>query len=75
MHLTGDKWQAYLMMSIHGTCTIVSRASEDPTVNKLSGVDVTAKRGSTENSIDVTFNNAGVTVLIISPSVFTATVS
>lgn len=75
LHLTGDKWQAYLMMSIHGTCTIVSRGSEDPTVNKLSGVDVTAKRGSTENSIDVIFNNAGVTALIISPSVFTATVS
>ena len=73
--MTGDKWQAYLMMSIHGACIIVSRDSEDPTVNKLSGVDVTAKRGSTENSIDVTFNNAGVTALIISPSVFTATVS
>lgn len=75
MHLTGGKWQAYLMMSINGTCIIVSRGSEDPTVDKLSGVDVTAKRGSTENSIDVTFNNAGATALIISPSVFTATVS
>lgn len=75
MHLTGAEWQAYLMMGIHGACVITARGSSDPIVDKLSGVDVTVKHGSTGNSIDVTFNNAGVTVLIISPSVFTATVS
>ena len=63
------------MMSIHGVSIITARGSSDPTVNTLSGVDVTAKRGSTENSIDVTFKNAGATVLIISPMDFTATVS
>lgn len=63
------------MMSINGICFIVARGSQDPTVAKLSGVDVTAKRGSAKNSIDVTFNNGGATALVISPMNFTATVS
>lgn len=75
LHLTGTDHQSYLMMSIHGICLIVSQGSQDPTVAKLSGVDVTAKRGSANNILDVTFKNGGVTALIISPSDFTVTVS
>ena len=75
LHLTGTDHQSYLMMSIQGICFIVSQGSQDPTVAKLSGVDVTAKRGSANNILDVTFNNGGVTALIISPSDFTVTVS
>lgn len=75
MHLTGTEYQSYLMMSIQGICFIVSQGSQDPTVAKLSGVDVTAKRGSANNILDVTFKNGGVTTLIISPSNFTVTVS
>ena len=75
MHLTGANYQSYLMMSTQGICFIVSQGSRDPTVAKLSGVDVTAKRGSANNILDVTFKNGGVTVLIISPSDFTVTVS
>ena len=75
LHLTGADHQSYLMMSIQGICFIVSQGSQDPTVAKLSGVDVTAKRGSANNILDVTFKNGGVTALIISPSDFTVTVS
>ena len=75
MHLTGADYQSYLMMSIQGICFIVSQGSQDPTVAKLSGVDVIAKRGSANNILDVTFKNGGVTVLIISPLDFTVTVS
>ena len=63
------------MMSIHGACFIVSNGSQNPTVAKLFGGDVTAKRGSTNNTLDVTFNNGGATALIISSMDFTATVS
>lgn len=75
MHLTGADYQWYLMMSIQGICLIVSQGSKDPTVAKVSGVDVTAKRGSANNILDVAFKNGGATALIISPSDFTVTVS
>lgn len=75
MHLTGADYQWYFMMSIQGICLIVSQGSQDPTVAKLSGVDVIAKRGSANNILDVTFKNGGATALIISPSDFTVTVS
>lgn len=75
LHLTGADYQWYFMMSIQGICLIVSQGSQDPTVAKLSGVDVIVKRGSANNILDVTFKNGGVTTLIISPSDFTVTVS
>lgn len=75
LHLTGADYQWYFMMSIQGICLIASQGSQDPTVAKLSGVDVIVKRGSANNILDVTFKNGGVTTLIISPSDFTVTVS
>lgn len=62
------------MVAQAGTVAVVdAKGSGDPVVNSLSGISMTAKKGATDNAIDITINTGNTNFMIVSHSPFYVT--
>lgn len=76
IHLTGNAWQAYLVVAQSGTVAVVdAKGSGDPVVTSLSGISMTAKKGATDSAIDIMISSGSMSFMIVSHSPFYVTVN
>ena len=72
IRVKGAAWQAYLVLGQSGTLAIVdARGDGKPTVTAVSGLSITAEKGSENNAVDITINAGSTSFVIVSARSFT----
>lgn len=72
IRVKGAAWQAYLVLGQSGTLAIVDvKGDGKPTVTAVSGLSVTAEKGSENNAVDITIDTGSTSFMIVSARSFT----
>ena len=73
LHVNGSEWQTYLLFGSSSICVLIEhRGAGEPNVSKLSGSNITVKKG-TDTSIDVSVDGMNGTIVVFSFRDFTLT--
>lgn len=73
LHVNGSEWQTYLLFGSSSICVLIEhRGAGEPNVSKLSGSNITVKKG-TDTSIDVSVDGMNGTIAVFSFRDFTLT--
>ncbi len=73
LHVNGSEWQTYLLFGSSSICALIEhRGADEPNVSKLSGSNITVRKG-TDTSIDVSVDGMNGTIAVFSFRDFTLT--